>query len=273
VWANGNFVFLTGQGVGRRNLVSVDPRWLTLTRAEDDFSDGLNQWIAFKPVGPARRYRRERIPGPALIDHPTRQGSKLLHLRKPDEHDADGAVWNFPNGVKGTLTLRLMPKPGFGGASIALNDHSFKPTDGNSERLAVFVATLRPDGQLADGPKLNLGQWHTLAFAWDLRSQNCNVSVDGAKRLVLKQLNATGNGISYLHLRSKATTVDKAGFYVESVSADIDDPVAPPLTDAQKRALLDGYFPSYYTPPAERKGAERAVPNLFKPQGNVAPVG
>ncbi len=102
---------------------------------------------------------------------------------------------------------------------------------------------------------------------------NCTVSVDGAKAMVLKQLNATGNGVSYLHLRSKATAVDNAGFYVESVSADIDDPVAPALTDEQKRSLLDGYLPSYYTPPAERKGARQVVPNLFRPQGGVAPVG
>ncbi len=273
VWANGKFVFLTGQGVGRRNLVSVDPRWLTLTHAHDDFSDGLKQWIAFKPIGSAKRYRRQRIPGPPLIDHPTKQGAKVLHLHKPDEHDADGAVWNFPNGVKGTLTLRLMPNGGFGGASIALNDRSFKPTDDNSERLAVFVATIKSDGQIANGPKLSLGQWHTLVFSWDLRAQSCSVTVDGAKTLVLKQMNTTGNGISYLHLRSKATSVDNVGFYVESVSADIQDPVAPELTDEQKRALLDGYLPSYYTPPAERKGRGKVLPNLFEAQDGVVPVG
>ena len=257
VWATGRFVFLTGQGVGRRNLISVDPRWLTLTHAEDDFSDGLGQWIAFKPSGPARGYRRERLPGPALVSHPTKPRAKSLHLRKPDEHDADGAVWNFPNGVKGTLTLRLMPNPGFGGASISLNDRSFQPTDDNSERLAVFVAGIQPDGRLGNGPKLSLGEWHTLVFAWDLRAQRCTVSVDGAIVLRLKQINANGKGVSYLHLRSKATALDAAGFYVESVSVGIHDAVAPVLTDQQKRALLDGYIPSYYTPPPERKGEKQ----------------
>lgn len=276
VWANGRFVFLTGQGVGRRNLVSVDPRWLTLAHAEDDFSAGLGQWIVFKPIGPASRYRRERIPGPPLVDHPTKPDAKVLHLRKPDEHDADGALWNFPNGVKGTLTLRLMPKPGFGGASIVLTDRSFKPTDDHSERLAVFAVTIRPDGKLGDGPQLALDKWHTLAFGWDLRTRNCTLSIDGRKALTLKQLNATGNGLSYLHLRSKAAKVDAAGVFIESVSVDIDDPVAPTLTDEQKRALLDGYIPSYYTPPPKRKGAEKVPPGLFKndrSQGGVVPVG
>jgi hypothetical protein len=100
--------------------------------------------------------------------------------------------------------------------------------------------------------------------------------VDGDQLLTLKQLNATGNGVCYLHLRSKATEVDPAGFYVEFVSADIDDPVTPALTDRQKQTLLDSYIPSYYTPPPERKGAGGAGPELFKddrPEGDVAPVG
>ena len=276
VWSGGRFVFLTGQGVGRRNLISVDPRWLTLTHAEDDFSEGLVQWIAFKPVGPASRYRRNRIPGPPLVDHPAKPGAKVLHLRKPDRHDADGALWNFPNGVRGTLKLRLMLNAGFGGANISLNDRSFKPTDENSERLAIFSTAVKADGKLGDGTKLNLGQWHTIALTWDLRARTCVVSVNGAKLSTLKQLNATGNGVCYLHLRSKATEVDAAGFYIERVSVDIDDPVAPVLTNEQKRALLDGYIPSYYTPPPERRGAGGTAPELFKddrPRGDIAPVG
>jgi hypothetical protein len=121
-----------------------------------------------------------------------------------------------------------------------------------------------------------LDKWHTLVFAWDLRTRNGTVSADGQKALTLKQLNATGNGVSYLHLRSKATEVDAAGFRVESASVDVDDPVAPPLTAEQKRALLDGYIPSYYTPPPQRKGAEKAPPEIFKPdrpEGAVIPVG
>lgn len=276
VGPGGRFVVLTGQGVGRRNLVSVDPRWLTLTHAEDDFSKGLAQWIAFKPIGPAKRYRRARIPGPPLIAHPDKPGAKVLHLRKPDEHDSDGAVWNFPCGVIGTLRLRLKFNPDFGGAAVSLNDRSFKPTDDNSERLAIFGITIGPDGQIKgeseseseseseNGPKVTLDQWHTFTFVWNLKKQRCILSVDGKEAITLKQRAPTGNGISCLHLRSKATKIDPSGFYVESVAADVDDPVAPPLSDRQKKALLDSYIPSYYTPPAERKGKRPTVPGLFK---------
>ena len=269
VGPGGRFVVLTGQGVGRRNLVSVDPRWLTLTHAEDDFSGGgdkggLDQWITFKPIGPAKRYRRCRIPGAPLVAHPDKAGAKVLHLRKPDEHDADGAVWNFPNGVAGTLTLRLRVNSGFGGAAVSLNDRSFKPTDDNSERLAVFGIKIEPDGRITGGPKLSLDAWHTLGFTWNLKNESCTLSIDGKEAMALKQRNATGNGISYLHLRAKATEIDRHGFYVESVAADIDDPVAPPLSDGQKKSLLDSYIPSYYTPPENRKGKRPTVPGLFK---------
>ncbi len=264
VWAHGRFVFLTGQGTGRRNLISADPRWLIATHAEDDFSNGLGQWIAFKPFGPSKHYRRQRTTGPALIKHPTSPDAKILHLRKPDEHDADGALWNFPNGVKGTLTMRLMPKSGFQGASISLCDRSFKPTDDNSRRLAIFDVAVKPDGQIGNGPKLVLDRWHTLVFAWDLKTRNCDVTLDGKKALVLEQLKPTGNGISYLHLRSLATKLDKAGFYIESVSTDIQNPVAPELSDRQKQDFLDTYIPSYYTPPANRKGSRPKQPGPLK---------
>ena len=65
----------------------------------------------------------------------------------------------------------------------------------HSERLAVFAAGIKPDGKLGDGPKLSLGKWHALTFAWDLKTQSCVGSVDGAKVLILKQRGATGNGI------------------------------------------------------------------------------
>lgn len=275
VWAGDRFVVLTGQGVGRRNLVSVAPRWLTLTHAKDDFSRGLCQWIAFKPIGPARRYRRARVPGPPLIAHPSNPGAKVLHLRKPDEHDADGAAWNFPNGVTGVLTLRLMLNPGNGGARISLNDRSFKPTDDNGERLAIFTLTIGPEGQIEGGPKLPLGEWQTLVFSWNLKTRRCDLSVDGSEAFSLEQRNATGNGICYLHLRSRATEVDGAGFYVESVRVDIGDPVAPPLTARQKQNLFDSYIPSYYTPPAHRKGTRPVMPGLFEDEseGGVVPVG
>jgi hypothetical protein len=113
--------------------------------------------------------------------------------------------------------------------------------------------TIRADGQMGTGPRLRLGTWHTLDFAWDLSAGGCRVRVDGHPALMLKQRNVTGNGVSYLHLRSRAQAIDPAGFLIESVSVDIDRPVAPERTDEEKRMLLDRYLPSYYLAPPERQ--------------------
>ena len=156
-----------------------------------------------------------------------------------------------------------MLNEGFTGGSITLNDRSFKPTDTNSERLAIFTVAIAPDDQLGEGPKLAIGKWHTLRFAWDLARRSCVIALDGKRALALEQLNLTGNGISYLHVRSKAEAIDRAGFLVESVSVDIDDPVAPARTPEQTQALLDRYLPSYYTAPPERKQAEEEELRLF----------
>ncbi|MCP4645946.1 MAG: exo-alpha-sialidase, partial [bacterium] len=179
VMIDGRVLFLTGQGKGRRNLVSLDPRWLTLTHHEDDFSDGLKDWIAFKTVGPAKRYLRARTHGPQLMDKPTKPDARVLCLGKPDEHPADGALWNFPNGVRGKLTIRVLLNEGFGGGSISLCDRSFKPTDDHSERLAIFTVPMAPDGTLGTEAKLALDTWHTLEFTWALEENACRVSVDG----------------------------------------------------------------------------------------------
>ncbi len=112
---------------------------------------------------------------------------------------------------------------------------------------------MAPDGKLGSGPALALDKWHVLEFAWILGQKGCQVSVDGQVVLVLDQQNLTGNGLSYLHLRSETATIDESGFLIESVSVDIEDPVAPPLTGEQQRVFLDLYLPSYYNPPPERR--------------------
>jgi hypothetical protein len=270
VLIDGRVVFLAGQGEGRRNLVSLDPDWLTLTHHEDDFSDGLKQWIAFKTIGPAERYLRARMEGPQLIQHPSKSGAKALRIAKPDEHPADGALWNFPNGVEGKLKLRILLNEGFGGASVSLCDRSFKPTDDHSERLAIFSMPISPGGGIGKETSMALGQWHTIEFAWAV-GKHCEVSINGTPTFHMAQQNYTGNGVNYLHLRSKATEIDEGGFLIESVSVDIADPVAIALSDQQKQDWLDSYIPSYYNAPPERGGSEQHNKESESP--DVIPIG
>jgi hypothetical protein len=67
------------------------------------------------------------------------------------------------------------------------------------------------------------------------------VSLDGRPALQLKLNNETLNGICYLRLRSLAPQADPAGFLVESVRVNIDDPVAPSRTDEEIQSAYDRY--------------------------------
>jgi len=257
VMANGKVLFLTGQGPNRRNLICFDPRWLTLTHHEDDFANGVEDWIVFKAFGPAKGYWRDRVQGPAVIDHPTQEGAKVLHIRRPDEKNPDGAVWNFPIGSAGALTLRLMLNEGFGGGSIALNDHCFNADDDNGERAAIFRVAIAPDGRIGAGPTLACGRWYTVTLDWDLSKPACDVRVDGAPALTLDLLNETGNGICYLRLRSTASAVDTAGYLVDSVSADIRQPIAPARTTDENLFIFSKYRPAFYRVPAKPTPEEK----------------
>ncbi len=239
---DGNILVLSGQGKGRRNFIRIAPDWLTMTYREDDFSHGLDGWHVFKPFGPAAGYWRDRTVGPRLVNHPDRQGAKALQIRRPDEKDPDGATWNFPLGWKGRLSLRILLNRGFGGASIALGDRMFEPTDDNGERLAIFRLTVDPHGKMNTGGRLQLGVWHTVELHWNLDAAVCRLRVDGKEIGELQQAHLTGNGISYLRLRSTAAKIDRAGFLVDHVRADISDPVAPPRTAEQNRDMAKRYL-------------------------------
>ncbi len=211
--AQGRMLVHTGQGRGRRAFILVDPDWLTANHAEDDFSHGLGAWHTFKSFGPVVHWWRDRTDGPALADHPSKPGAKVLHVRRPDEKPADGATWNFPAFARATLTLRVRLNPGSAGGAIALTDRLFNPCDDNGERLAPFLLIL-PD----DLPALADHRWHTVALRWSLARRLCLASVDGKEAKRLRQRYDAPEGLSYLRLRSRAKSVDPAGFFVESVA-------------------------------------------------------
>jgi hypothetical protein len=102
---DGTIVVLAGQGHGGRGPILVDPDWVTATAAETDFSDGLAQWSVYRHTGPATRWYRAREVGCVLVETPGEPGTRSLHVRRPADTEAETAVWNFPNGQAGELTL------------------------------------------------------------------------------------------------------------------------------------------------------------------------
>ncbi len=242
VLPSGDIAVCTGQGAGeRRALILVDPEWLCETHAEDDFSGGVEHWSAFTSFGPAHGYWRDRAPGPEVMEHPDAAGARVLHLRRADDRPGDGAVWNFPAGRRGELTVRLMMREGGGGCMIALADRFFNPTDTQGEERALFLLPVQlvPEieagqfggkggwyalgGGLMAGARLRAGRWYELRLAWDCEAGACEVFVNGERAPVLPQLHDSPGGPSYLRLRSTADAVDEAGVLVERVAADVEN--------------------------------------------------
>lgn len=217
---DGNVIFMTGQGRAGATLV-FDPDWLLATHQEDDFSNGLEGWSVFKHFGPAQGWLQDRTQGPVLVPHPDSPSEQVLHVRRPDERPGDGAVWNFPMGREGTLTLRVRLQEGFGGAVISLMDRFFNPIDPNGDIKAVFTLPIKPDGGVSIRNSLEQGVWHSLQFEWDVSKRQCVVAVDGAPAVYLAPSYPAGRGINYVRIRSTAPSPDLAGLLIERVAVDV----------------------------------------------------
>ena len=185
------------------------------------FSAGLDGWCVFKAFGPAEYWWRDRVQGARLIGHPAKAGAKVLQLRRPDDKDGDGAVWNFPAGRQGTLTVRLLLQQGFGGGSVALADRFIQPNDDVGEKKVLITLPIRADGELPGGTKLEPDQWLTIRFRWDIGSAECEITVDGKPACTLPMCKETAAGPSYVRFRSTAKTIDAAGMLVECMEAAV----------------------------------------------------
>lgn len=223
--SGGDIVVIAGQGAGGRNPIFIDPEWITATTAGTDFSDGLEQWSVYSHHGPAKRWWRARTAGGTLSTHPTEPTRQCLHVRKQLDLPPDGAVWNFPNGWKGTLTARVMIREGFQGATISLNDRFFDPTNDMGEQFSNFQVALNSDAPQA--LMLAPNEWAYIQMEWDLDTGTCQLTVNGEPATSLKLRNPTLNGISYVRFRSSATSTDTAGVIIDKVEVSITDPFAP----------------------------------------------
>lgn len=212
VTKDGKILLVSGQGNERRRRFLIEPDWLLEKSQSENFAS-LDAWHLFKGFGPAARFWRDRVQGPELVPHPDKPNAKVLHIRRPDERDADGAVWNFPTGVRGKLTLRLRVEKGSAGGQIGLTDRMFEPCDDTGEKLAAFALDLG---------SITPEQWHDVELAWDVAASRCAVTVDGKPAAPLTLRQPAPDGLSYLRLRSSAKNVDTAGFLVESVKAEIE---------------------------------------------------
>jgi len=218
---DGDIIIFTGQQEGRRAILRLDPDWLEQTQQSADFAGGIDDWMTFKNIGPhLGAVFRERVQAAQWVDHPDEPGRKAMRLARRDEHDGDGAAWNFPAGVAGSLTLRVRLEPGFGGAHLGLSDRLFEPCDPTTDARLAFGVSIAPSGALGEGgATLRSGQWHEINLAWS--DGRCRVTLDGRPAGELSPRVTATNGLSYLYLRSTAPTIDAAGFLVDRVSVSV----------------------------------------------------
>jgi hypothetical protein len=217
VTRDGKVLLVSGQGASLRRRFLIDPEWLLETSQSESFVN-LDGWHLYKGFGPPKGWWRDRVQGPELVSHPDKPDLKVLHLRRPDDRDADGAVWNFPAAKKGELTLRIRVENGFGGAQISLADFMLDPCDATAVLRSTYTLAIPTDGRLSDTVVLQPGRWHTLKFAWD---KSCVVTLDDKSAAELTSQVSAPDGVSYLRLRSNATAVDTAGFMIESVNMSV----------------------------------------------------
>jgi len=238
---DGQIVVLAGQGKGGRNPILVDPAWITATSAESDFRDGLAQWTTYQHIGPAKRWWRARRIGCELIETPGEKDTRSLHVRHAASSEApsepDTAVWNFPNGWRGELTARIRLPAGSQGAIFSLNDRFFDPSNTLGEDAAVFQARVTAENTQPD-------TWHTLSLRWDLSSRQCEYRLDDKLIATLPLHSRTLNGVSYVRIRSAASTLDSHGVIISHVKAQISDPNAPAVTRETVAAWQQEYVKS-----------------------------
>ncbi|MBI2438361.1 MAG: exo-alpha-sialidase [Lentisphaerae bacterium] len=209
VTADNRILIMSGQGVGRRSLVILDPDYLYETRQSDDFSAGLEAWSVFGTKGVL------------LTPHPRQTGRKVLQIRRADVEFPATAVWNFPAGVQGTIRLRLMLTPGFGAGRLALTDHFSVPYDQEDKFYNMFNLPVcleaPPTGW---GAALRAGQWHDVELRWAIGNRECRLLLDNHEAGVCP-LRREGSGISYLRLSSLSGKPETGAMLLESVSADV----------------------------------------------------
>lgn len=124
--AAGKIVVASGQGEGKRALLTFDPRWLEAREQRDDLSSGSAGWTAYG-AEPLR-----------VVD-----GAVAITARVGA---AGGALWNFPSGADGEITARLDVSGEVQALKLSLSDHFARSDDRKAFEHAVFSVPLERRG-------------------------------------------------------------------------------------------------------------------------------
>lgn len=218
--AEGHVVVVTGQNERHRAIVLFHPDWLLETEHGDDLRAAPSGWSAFKEYGEPYRIFLPRELGPNLVEDERFSGGRAWHVRRPGSGAADCAVWNFPAGKRGRVTLRVMLGRGSHGAAFSLTDRFYNPNDPTADEEAMFVLAVGRDGRIGD-TELIPGQWHSLDIDFDTEAERAFLRVDSQDGGFVRMANKTADGVSYLRIRSTADAADPTGILIDRVEAKL----------------------------------------------------
>jgi hypothetical protein len=238
----GKVLVAVGQNPLMRKLLIFDPAWLEEKTRKDDFTCGLAGWSTHQYVkshlGMAgwghcaynRRHGAQLMPDPESKPGPDGAGwlkEALLIARHPDPrllHEPEGAVWNFPAGKAGRVSMRIRLPSGSQGARICLCDRWFNPVDPVVGSFAQYAIEIDGGGNLNKISHLQHDRWVNLEVRWsDCSGGSAEFRIDGsADWFKLPLIKKSMNGISYLHIQSIAEGSDPFGILIGDAEASVD---------------------------------------------------
>ncbi len=206
---DGKIVFATGQGQST-GVFTLDPAWLEAKEQTENFANGLETWSAYGTKGVE------------LVSHPEKQDAKALKIERVDDDFPAGAVWNFPNGWRGTLHVRFQLLSGPANASVTLTDHFSSPFDAEGELNGLYTLELSGGETGPDGRRIEPVKWHDLELTWDIDKRKCMVAVDSSRWKELPLQRLATEGACYLRFRSLADRPSKGGLLIDSIAAKVE---------------------------------------------------
>ena len=194
----GKVVVVSGQGEGKRAVVTFDPRWLEERQTSDDLTNGPASWTQYGDDG----IRVETANGVRLVALPVKADGLC------------GALWNFPCTVAGEMRLRLQLPSQAQHVRLALTDHFNRIDDHRATEHAVFKLEADKAGLAADG------RWRDLVVRWSNTAAMADLTVEVDGKIVTRTAaqRVAQFGLNYLRIEFRGTA-DEGQVTVADLSA------------------------------------------------------
>ncbi len=178
---DGKVVVVSGQGEGKRAIVTFDPTWLEEREVRDVLSAGPAGWTQYGDEG--------------LRVETSKDGGRAVAIPLKAT-GLCGAAFNFPVAAAGELRARLQIPVGAKAVRLSLSDHFNRIDDRRAADHAVFAFEAEKLGLPADGRARDLLlRWSGADASGELR-----VTVDGSEKTVLRAARAAQFGVNYLRV-------------------------------------------------------------------------